>query len=92
MSNMTGIYNADNAKEAGEASGEFVPAPKGIYTVMITESEYKNNSSNTGKLLAHTMVIADGEHKEKKIFGNLNRSMPYILPIFARPGFRNPSK
>ncbi len=70
MSNMTGLYNADSAKAAGEG-GEYKPLPAGDYKVLMTESEMKDTAKG-GKMLAMTFVVADGEHKEKKFFGNLN--------------------
>lgn len=70
MGNLTGIYNAELASQAGE--GSYSPAPEGIYKVVITNAEVKPTNDGTGTRLSFEMQIANGEHASKKLFENLN--------------------
>lgn len=56
-----------------EASEDpFAPIPADWYVAEITKSELKDTKDRTGKYLAMTFVIAEGQYKGRFMFANLN--------------------
>ena len=55
----------------------FDALPAGIYTVIISESEYKSNKNNNGMILVLVYeIIQEGSFKGRKIYENLNLQNP----------------
>jgi len=48
------------------------PVPPGRYTVVCEKTDVKPNKKNNGTILSLMFVIQDGEHKNRKIYENLN--------------------
>ena len=73
MSNLTQAFGGHrfDASQVDPAS-PMGAMPAGKYPMIMTESEVKSNSSNTGSLLKFTLEVIDGEHKGHKAFGNIN--------------------
>lgn len=64
-----------NAEEV-EPSTAFDAVPPGWYTAIITESEWKETRAGTGRYLALTLEIVDGQFANRKIWANLNLNNP----------------
>ena len=54
----------------------FDAVPVGDYTVAITESAIKDTKAGTGKYIAMTLEILDGQYKGRKVWSNLNIQNP----------------
>lgn len=52
------------------------PIPAGEYLCVITESEEKPNSKNTGSYHQFTLEVIEGEYKGRKVFERLNLNNP----------------
>ncbi len=52
------------------------PVPAGEYAVVITDSEEKANSKNTGTYLQLNLEIIEGEYKGRKLWERLNLNNP----------------
>lgn len=52
----------------------FQPLPPGDYPAIITESEVKANSTNTGSYMKVKFVITEGQYTNRVIFNNYNIS------------------
>lgn len=50
----------------------FAPIPADWYEAEIVKSELKTTSDKTGKYLALTFKVTDGEHEGRMLFTNLN--------------------
>jgi len=50
----------------------FAPIPAGWYTAEITKSELKTTNDKTGKYIALTFRVVEGEHEGRLVFTNLN--------------------
>lgn len=48
------------------------PIPAGEYVAIITDSTMKPNKAGTGEYLALSFQIAEGEHKDRFVWANLN--------------------
>lgn len=48
------------------------PVPAGEYEVMITASEWRDNSSSNGRHLVLTLQIIEGEHEGRLLWDRLN--------------------
>ena len=55
-----------------EDMGDFSPVPAGDYLCKVVDSEFKDNSKGTGKLIKFEFDIMQGEYKGKKFWTNLN--------------------
>jgi hypothetical protein len=60
-----------NAGDVAPSSGSGA-IPKGDYTVVVEQSEVKENSKGTGYYLALTYQVVDGEHKGWKLWQYIN--------------------
>ena len=61
-------YNADEV----EPAGSFEPLPAGKYTVVIEDSDSKDNKAGTGSYLKLTYNVVEGPFTGRKLFENLN--------------------
>lgn len=59
-----------------EPQGEYKPIPDGTYVVWITSSEWKSTRAGTGRYLALTVEVAEGDHKGRNVYENLNLENP----------------
>lgn len=48
------------------------PLPKGMYQVMVVESQIKANQAGTGEYISLKLQVIDGEHSGRWIWDNLN--------------------
>lgn len=64
-----------NASEVEPNSG-FDPIPEGKYTAVISESEMRDTRAGTGRFLALTFQIIDGDYKGRNLWTNLNIENP----------------
>jgi len=48
------------------------PLPAGKYTVVITDSEMKDNKSGSGQHLSLTMQVIEGEHQNRLLWSVIN--------------------
>jgi hypothetical protein len=55
---------------------DFSPLPPGKYTAIISKSEFRENKSSNGTHLNLEFTIVEGEHKNRKVFANLNIHNP----------------
>jgi len=68
---MAALPDVFKASEV-EGSSSFEVMPEGWYIAQITKSEFKENSKGTGKYLALSFTIVDGQHSKRMFFTNLN--------------------
>jgi hypothetical protein len=61
-------FNADEV----EPAGSFEPLPAGKYTVVIEDSDNKDNKAGTGSYLKLTYNVVEGPYAGRKLFENLN--------------------
>jgi len=61
-------YNADEV----EPAGSFDPLPAGEYTVVIEDTDEKDNKAGTGSYLKVVYNVVEGEYQGRKLFENLN--------------------
>lgn len=66
MANLSG-FDASKVEPVS-----FDAVPPGEYTVMIVKSELKTTKAGDGQYLKLQMQIADGQHKGRTLFDNLN--------------------
>lgn len=71
MADLRGYYDPKD-----EASSGFEVLPAGLYTVKITNGEWKQTKSGNGEYLQLEMTVADGEHAGKVIIERLNLKNP----------------
>lgn len=64
-----------NSEEV-DPSASIDPIPAGEYLCVITESEEKPNSKNTGSYHQFTLEVIEGEYKGRKVFERLNLNNP----------------
>jgi hypothetical protein len=62
--------------EQVEPNVDFGAVPAGRYEVMMTESEWQDNSRGTGRFLKLTFQILEGEFKGKPLWDRLNLDNP----------------
>jgi hypothetical protein len=67
MALLPDVFVPDEAED-----NPFAPIPAGWYIGEIIKSELKDTRDGTGKYLALTFKIADGDHANRLIFTNLN--------------------
>ena len=71
MANLNG-FNANNVKP----SQSFDPLPAGKYLATITASEMLPTNNGNGQFLKLEFVVAEGEHKGRKLWSRLNLNNP----------------
>lgn len=76
MANLNGF----NANEVDPAAPR-TPMPVGDYRAVIIASEEKANSARTGKYLAITFEVTDGQHKGRRQRANLNLDHPNPVAV-----------
>ena len=59
-----------------EPAKDFEAIPAGKYEVVITDSEMKPTKAGTGEMLALTLQVVSGPHKNRFIWTNLNLRNP----------------
>ena len=64
-----------------EPQVEFAPVPAGKYIAAIVESEMKDNSAGTGRYLALTFELLEGQYKGHKLWAYLNLDHPNSLTV-----------
>lgn len=67
MALLPDVFVPEEAKSTG-----FEPIPAGYYEAEITKSELKSTKDGTGKYIAMTFKVLDGEHEGRLVFTNLN--------------------
>ena len=76
MANLNG-FDANTV----EPQTAMTPIPAGTYKVAITESEMKETSKKNGSYLALVFSVLDGEHKNRKLYTNLNLDNPNKVAV-----------
>jgi len=67
MALLPDVFVPDEAEE-----NPFAPLPAAWYTAEIIKSELKDTKDGTGKYLALSFKIVDGDHANRLVFTNLN--------------------
>lgn len=67
MALLPGVFVPEEAEE-----NPFAPIPAAWYLAEITKSEMKATNDKTGKYLALTYRVVEGDHEGRLIFTNLN--------------------
>ena len=67
MALLPGVFVPEEAED-----NPFAPIPAAWYLAEITKSEMKNTNDKTGKYLAITYKVIEGEHEGRLVYTNLN--------------------
>lgn len=83
---MADLSNYENEVENAKPMTSYDPIPAGTYTAVITESEIKDTSNNTGQQLALRWQIIEGEHEGRFVFDRitLKNQNPQAVEIGMR--------
>lgn len=65
-------FQFDAANHVAVEAPKREPLPKGMYQVVIVESQIKNNLAGTGEYISLKLQVVDGEHSGRWIWDNLN--------------------
>jgi Protein of unknown function (DUF669) len=76
MADLTG-FDANDV----DPRGDFEPLPEGSYLAVITDSDMKENKAGTGRYLKLTFQVADGPHKGRLLWEQLNLHHPNELAV-----------
>ena len=76
MGNFDKLDFDANEVEPSTAGGDFEPVPKGDYVATITASEMVPTKAGTGEYLKLEFAILEGEHRNRKLWANLNLDNP----------------
>ena len=73
MANLSALFGnkAFNPMDVEELEVGFEPVPKGIYSIIITDSELAPNKAGTGTNLTLKLIIQEGKAKGRTLFDNL---------------------
>jgi hypothetical protein len=73
MANLAALFGnkAFNPLDVEELEVGFAPVPKGIYSIIIVESELTPNKNGTGTNLTLKLIIQEGKAKGRTLFDTL---------------------
>jgi hypothetical protein len=73
MANLAALFGnkAFNPLDVEEMEVGFAPVPKGIYSIIIADSELAANKSGTGTNMTLKLIIQEGKSKGRTLFDNL---------------------
>jgi hypothetical protein len=53
-------------------SADYTALPAGVYPVIVTEAKWCQTKDQSGKYLKLTLEVIDGDHKNRKLWANIN--------------------
>lgn len=73
MANLANLFGnkAFNPANVDPLEMDFLPLPKGVYVIMITDSEISQTKTGTGTLLTLKLIVQEDKFKNRILFDNL---------------------
>ena len=76
MPSLSDIFGGSFRPDEHEPAKDFEVLAPGKYVVQIEEAELKETKAGNGHYLRIQMVIVDGDHKNRKLWDNINLDNP----------------
>lgn len=73
-------FDRFNAAEV-EPAGSFLPIPQGDYPAVITEAQWRDTKSGSGRYLQLKLEVQGGEHAGRVLFDRLNLKNPNATAV-----------